>query len=73
MRYFLEKLKQIIFYVKKQLLELNCSFWSILQNLIYINPLTARAHQKAKQLKQICSFQMEVCLSMCDLIVDTRS
>ena len=57
MRYFLEKLKQIIFYVKKHLLELNCSFYNILQNLIYINPLTAGAHQKAKQLKQIAAFR----------------
>ena len=36
------------------------------------NLLMPGANKKARILKQTCSFQLQVCLSMCDLFVTTR-
>ena len=36
------------------------------------NPLVPGGNKKVRQLKQTCSFQLQVCLSMCDLFVTTR-
>ena len=37
-----------------------------------INPLIPDGKKRSHVLKQSCSFQLQVCLSMCDLFVTTR-
>ena len=39
---------------------------------IFVNTLCLVSTKRPRILKQTCTFQLQICLSMCDLLVDTR-
>ena len=63
----------VMFCTERKRLTAASNILCVLIMLLKINPFSVWCPLKGHTLKQSCSFQLQVCLSMCDPLVDTQA